>query len=56
MDLKDVDRARFALDFKKSTDKVYNPTSSVEVNFKELDIENYDDMKRQLIEELNLKI
>lgn len=56
MILKDVDRARFALDFKKSTDKVYNPTSSIDVNFKDLDIENYDDMKRQIIEELNLKI
>ena len=55
MDLKDVDRARFALDFKKATDKIYNPTSNIDVNFKELDITSYESMKEQIAQEFNLK-
>jgi hypothetical protein len=38
MKMKDVERARIALDFKTKTDKQYNPTASIDVNFRELDI------------------
>lgn len=50
--MKDSERARLALDFKKSTDKAYNPSQSIDLNINELDFSDLDYLKSQLSEEL----
>ncbi len=54
MEMKDSERARLALDFKKSTDKAYNPTQSVDLSINDLDFSNLGDLKAALTEELSL--
>ena len=54
MEMKDSERARLALDFKKSTDRQYNPVQAVDISIWELNFEDLDELKEQLSEELNL--
>lgn len=54
MEMKDAERARLALDFKKATDKKYNPTQAIDINIGELDFSDLESLKEQLSEELSL--
>lgn len=51
-DMKDSERARLALDFKKATDKAYNPTQSIDLSVNDLDFSNLEELKSELAEEL----
>lgn len=53
-DMKDSERARLALDFKKSTDKQYNPTQNVDLSITDLDFTDLAWLKAELAEELSL--
>lgn len=56
MQMKDVDRAKFALDLQKSTNVEFNPTKNVSLEIEDgLDFSNLSELKKQLMDELNIK-